>query len=91
MLLNENTDGGLPMHRFIVGDESVLGERDRAGVENAVSRTVAGWNVMAEVGLPDSHTIETLVWGVLTESQRRLLNDVIESDLTGSRTGPKWR
>jgi len=75
---DKKADSGPPMHRFIIGDESVLSERDRAGVDNAVSRTVADWNVMAEVGLPDSHTIETLVWGGPTESQRRLLEDVIE-------------
>jgi len=36
---DKKADSGPPMHRFIIGDESVLSERDRAGVDNAVSRT----------------------------------------------------
>ena len=72
---DRKADSGPPMQRFVIGDEWVQ-RAGQAGVENAVRRTAADWNVIA-VGLPGSHTIETLVWGVLTESERRLLEDVI--------------
>jgi hypothetical protein len=66
-----------PLHRYVIGNESPLTDRDRANVQTVVDSWLADWDATADVTLAGGHAIEIVVRGTLTPDQQSRLSKEI--------------